>query len=173
VLVVEDDELLRRGLGRAFAKLDWEVDLATTFEQALWAAEQNRPDVVALDLQLVGEWGMDLIDPILSIAPAAKIIVLTGHGTIALTNEAIQRGAKALLPKPQTAEEILRSLDVARERTERTGRTTKSLQQMQLSAVDDALRESGGNKAEAARKLGIDRRTLQRKLSSKAPPPKK
>ena len=100
------------------------------------------------------------------IDPATRIVVLTGYGSVATAVEALRRGAVHYLTKPADADEIL----AAFERSLGDGAASAPLEPMTLDRVEwehinRVLVECGGNVSEAARLLGLHRRTLQRKLS--------
>src|SRR5690606_11363521 len=99
----------------------------------------------------------------------------TGYGSIATATEAMRLGATHYLPKPATVDEILAAF--ARDElpplaaVEGEEATTPSLARAEWEHINRVLADSGGNISEAARRLGIHRRSLQRKLQKY--PPKK
>jgi two-component system response regulator RegA len=110
-----------------------------------------------------------------------QILVLTGYGSIATAVEAVRRGAIDYLNKPVDTEQILAvferensapaasSAPGAATSTSAVNDGTPSLARVEWEHIQRVLNDCGGNISEAARQLGIHRRSLQRKLS-KLPP---
>lgn len=166
LLIVEDDDALRGRLARAFEQRGFEVQTAGTTADADRAVEQETPEFVILDLHMPGESGLDLIPRLKAADPATRIVVLTGYGSIATAIEAIRRGATHYLTKPADADEILAAFDRGSEK-ERDALPLRpmSLDRVQWEHINRVLVECNGNVSEAARALGIHRRSLQRKLA--------
>ena len=166
LLIVEDDDALRGRLVAAFESRGFEVrSVATTSEAARVAAEEL-PELVLLDLRVGADSGLDLIPELTRIDPATRIVVLTGYGSVATAVEAVRRGAVQYLTKPADADEIL----AAFQRGSGAGDATPPLHAMSLDRVEwehinRVLVDCGGNISEAARVLGLHRRSLQRKLA--------
>jgi two-component system response regulator RegA len=171
LLLVEDDTLLRERLARAFSARGFDVRQAANLADAEAAATADAPEFVVLDLRMPGGSGLDLIPKLLAIDPATKIVVLTGYGSVATAVEAVRRGAVHYLTKPADADEIL----AAFARNEKTPDAAAApLQPMSLDRVEwehinRVLLDCDNNISEAARVLGMHRRSLQRKLA-KYPP---
>ena len=113
---------------------------------------------------------MALITHVKAMGAATRILVLTGYGSIATAVEAMRLGAMGYLTKPADAEEILRALEgqtapLALPET----LSTPSLARVEWEHMQRILADCAGNVSEAARRLGIHRRSLQRKLQ-KVPP---
>jgi two-component system response regulator RegA len=167
LLVVEDDEALRGRLVRAFEQRGFEVRAAATADAARSSVAEETPELVVLDLRVGDDNGLDLIPVLKEADPATRIVVLTGYGSIATALEAVRRGATHYLTKPADADEILAAF--ARDAGE-TPSSASLLQPMSLDRVEwehinRVLVECGGNISEAARVLGLHRRSLQRKLA--------
>jgi two-component system, response regulator RegA len=166
MLVVEDDEPLRARLVRAFEQRGFEVRAAATADAAKALVREETPELVVLDLRVGDDNGLDLIPVLKDADPATRIVVLTGYGSIATALEAVRRGATHYLTKPADADEILAAFT----RDTSGAPNTASLQPMSLDRVEwehinRVLVECGGNISEAARVLGLHRRSLQRKLA--------
>ena len=166
LLIVEDDETLRGRLARAFEIRGLDVREVATAKEALSVAREELPELVLLDLRVGADSGLDLIPELTSLDPATRIVVLTGYGSVATAVEAVRRGAVHYLTKPADADEILAAFDRGSGATD----TSPPLQAMSLDRVEwehinRVLMDCGGNISEAARVLGIHRRSLQRKLS--------
>jgi two-component system response regulator RegA len=171
LLLVEDDGLLRERLARAFAARGFDVRQAADIASAETAAATEAPEFVVLDLRMPGGSGLELIPKLLAADPATKIVVLTGYGSVATAVEAVRRGAVHYLTKPADADEILAAFS-------RDGRPTDvasaplqpmSLDRVEWEHINRVLLDCDNNISEAARVLGMHRRSLQRKLA-KYPP---
>jgi two-component system response regulator RegA len=166
LLIVEDDDTLRGRLVTAFENRGLDVRSVSTTVEAARVAAEELPELVLLDLRVGVDSGLDLIPELTRLDPATRIVVLTGYGSVATALEAVRRGAAHYLTKPADADEIL----AAFERGAGAATTTPPHQPMTLDRVEwehinRVLVECGGNISEAARVLGIHRRSLQRKLA--------
>jgi two-component system response regulator RegA len=166
LLIVEDDDALRERLVTAFESRGLEVRSVRTTADAARIAADELPELVVLDLRIGSDSGLDLIPELTRLDPATRIVVLTGYGSVATAVEAVRRGAVHYLTKPADADEIL----AAFERGVGDSTATPPLQAMSLDRVEwehinRVLVDCGGNISEAARVLGIHRRSLQRKLA--------
>ena len=171
LLLVEDDETLRRRLARAFEGRGFEVRAAATAAEAEAALVQDTPEFVVLDLRMPDGSGLDLIPKFTQADPATRIVVLTGYGSIATAMEAVRRGAVDYLTKPADADEILAALERSGSGAAEVPTRPMSLDRMEWEHISRVLMECQNNVSEAARLLGMHRRSLQRKLA-KYPPPR-
>ena len=121
VLVVDDEEGMRRGVVRALANftallpdLDKELSFATeaaeSAEEGLERVRERAPDVLLLDHQLPGMSGLDLLDRLEPLAPDSVTIMITAFASIETAIAATKRGAYDLLPKPFTPEDLKAAL---------------------------------------------------------------
>ena len=164
ILVVDDDERFRDRLVRAFSDRGFDVRGAPDAAEALVLATEDSPEWAVVDLRMPGPSGLDLLRDLLGIDPATRIVVLTGYGSIATAIEAVRRGAVDYLTKPADADQIIAAL----EGTKRTDETMEveipSLARVEWEHIQRALADCNGNVTQAARALGLHRRSLQRKL---------
>jgi two-component system response regulator RegA len=166
VLVVDDDERLLASfasyLGRNRVALT-----ATTGDTACELARQHKPDLAIIDLQLRSESGIDLIRRIKEENPATVVVMISGYGSVEATVRAMRAGADDVLVKPVTWEEIVRRLE--EEPDSDLSIETPTLARAQWEHVHRVLSDCDGNVSMAARRLGMDRSTLQRWLRRPAP----
>ena len=167
LLVVEDDEALRGRLVRAFEQRGFDVRAAGTADAARVVVRDETPELVVLDLRVGDDNGLDLIPVLKDADPATRIVVLTGYGSIATALEAVRRGATHYLTKPADADEILAafSRDASEAPNAAASPQPMSLDRVEWEHINRVLVECGGNISEAARVLGLHRRSLQRKLA--------
>lgn len=166
VLIVDDDKNFCAALAAALRRRGFASAVAHDYSEALAEAEAWAPDKAVVDLRMPGKGGLDLVQALRGKFPEIQVVVLTGFGSIATAVEAIKLGAQHYLTKPASVDEIL----TAFERTTPNPDVTApgepmALEDREREHIDHALNEAGGNVSEAARRLGIHRRTLQRKLA--------
>ena len=166
-LVVDDDETFRERLVLALKRRGDEAYAAATAREGRELAVLNAPDRAIVDLRMPGETGLQLISWLKEDHPAMPIVVLTGFGSIATTQEAILRGAHSYLTKPCSIERILLAFSPEPPSAVRP-LPIPTLDQVEWEHVQRVLADFEGNVTHAAKALGMDRRSLQRRLS-KAP----
>ena len=111
LLLVDDDETFRGRLARALEARGLAVVTAPDPAAALEEARRHAPDYAVVDLKMPGGSGLDLVRELVAHAPAIRIVVLTGYGSIASAVEAMHRGAHHYLSKPADADEIIAALE--------------------------------------------------------------
>jgi two-component system response regulator RegA len=170
ILVVDDDIAFRTRLVRALASRGVDARGAGSSEEAMLLARQSAPQAAILDMRMPGASGLDLIPQLLSISSTMQIVVLTGYGSIATAVEAVRRGATNYLTKPLDADQILAAFETDHAApVPAAAESTPSLARVEWEHIQRILTDCDGNISQAARKLGLHRRSLQRKLS-KLPP---
>lgn len=172
ILLVDDDETLRERLARALRERGYDVRTAGNADQAMQKVREDSPELAVLDLKMPGRSGIDLLKEIRAHDPATEVLILTGYGSIATAVEATKLGAVGYVPKPVDADEILSAFSRMRGERPLAGAApveTPSLARAEWEHIQRVLSDCGGNISEAARRLGIHRRSLQRKLQ-KYPP---
>jgi two-component system response regulator RegA len=116
--------------------------------------------------------GLDLVEELRRIDSSMRIIMLTGYGSIPTAIAAVKRGADHYLSKPADVDQILaayENLRCAPDTEPDVPETVPSLARVEWEHMQRVITDCGGNISQAARLLGIHRRSLQRKLS-KFPP---
>jgi two-component system response regulator RegA len=171
LLLVDDDETFRTRLARALGERGLSVVAVGEPAAALAEARRAAPTFAVVDLKMPGGSGLDLVRDLVALDASLRIVVLTGYGSIASAVEALHRGAHHYLSKPADADEILAALTGERAPRAPAAPQTPTLARAEWEHVSRILADVGGNVSEAARRLGITRRTLQLKL--KKDPPRK
>lgn len=173
-LIVDDDEVFRTRLTRAFSDRGWQPFAAEDATTALRLAAAHSPDLAVVDLRLPGTGGLDIVRELRNLDETTCIIVLTGYGSIATAVSATKLGASHYLSKPADAEQILhcyqRLSQHGGEDSLETETQVPSLARVEWEHIQRVLVDSQGNISQAAKLLGLHRRSLQRKLSKYAPP---
>lgn len=167
-LVIDDDLVFCRILKKSLITLNHSVMTANDTRTAMASVHQLTPDYIILDLNIGQESGIHLINPLLTVAPQAKILMLTGYASIATAVAAVKLGAHHYLSKPCGIDEIIKALDVSPD-TDLSAPIDErlSLEHHEWEYIHQVLDECQGNISEAARVLKMHRRTLQRKLQKK------
>lgn len=186
-LVIDDDLVFNQTLCRTLNRRVKETYSAQNMQQALDAVDKYKPDCAVLDLNLGDENGIDFITPMLQRHPNLKILILTGYSSLTTAVKAVKMGAINYLAKPVDVDTILNYLqdeaksdvnnknnqDVEnykineKDDKEREKLLPLSLENLEWEHIQRILSENDGNITVTARKLGMHRRTLQRKLQKK------
>lgn len=172
ILLVDDDDFFRERLNQAFVRRGYTTSTASCYDEAMVIIRKEQPSMAVVDLKMPGKSGLLLVKDALSIAPELKIVVLTGYGSIATATDAIRLGAVSYLAKPADVDEILKAFsgDVSMDLEGSTEEILPpSLARVEWEHIQRVLTDCDDNISKAAKKLGIHRRTLQRKLYKYAP----
>jgi two-component system response regulator RegA len=169
-LVVDDDDIFRNRLCRAFTARGWEAIGAADGAGALELSSQSSPDLAVVDLRLPGMSGLEIVQELRRLDETICIIMLTGYGSIATALTATKLGADHYLSKPADADQILSAYKrIGEEPGNPPQHSVPSLARVEWEHIQRVLTDCGGNVSQAAKLLGLHRRSLQRKLA-KYPP---
>ncbi|HTD02271.1 response regulator transcription factor [Undibacterium sp.] len=166
LLIIEDDAAFARTLGRSFERRGYKVLLAAGQEEAAALLHQHTPGYAVVDLKLNGNTsGLACVKMLHAHAPNMLIVVLTGFASIATAVEAIKLGACQYLAKPSNTDDIEAAFGhiAGVAEVELTNRST-SIKTLEWERIHEVLAETDFNISETARRLGMHRRTLARKL---------
>ena len=172
LLIVDDDEVFRTRLARAFRERGYDVRAAGNYDEALAAARDESPEMAIVDLRMPGPSGLELVRDLKALDPSTRILVLTGYGSIATAIEAVRIGATYYLPKPADVDDILAAFargEAPPLDPPPSDYAAPSLARAEWEHISRVLSDCGGSISEAARRLGLHRRSLQRKIQ-KYPP---
>lgn len=114
VLLVDDEEDFINSLSQRLEVRGLKVTGATRGEEAIELVDGQEFDAIVLDLSMPGMDGMETLKTIKANHPDAEIIILTGHGTIKTSIEAMKLGAEDFLEKPVDLKELLNKIQEAR-----------------------------------------------------------
>lgn len=107
ILVVDDEEVVRRAHLRTLEATRSDVRAVWNGEEALHAMEENAFDLVLLDLRMPGMDGMSVLKTIKARWPEAEVIIITGYPSVETAKEAIRLGAYDYLAKPVPPNEVI------------------------------------------------------------------
>ncbi|MBI5837274.1 MAG: sigma-54-dependent Fis family transcriptional regulator [Candidatus Eisenbacteria bacterium] len=119
VLVIDDEELIRKSLTKLLVSRGYRVETASTAAQGLARVEEFGPQVVVLDLKLPDMTGLQVLARIREIDVTTEVVVITAFGDVSSAVEAMKAGACDFLKKPYEMEEICLSVEQAARSFER------------------------------------------------------
>ena len=116
VLVADDDPSILEILKLGFRTKGYEVITASDGKSAIQAIEQNRPDLLVLDIEMPHLTGIEVLRHLRKDWPTLPVVIMTAHGTISLAVEAMKEGATEFITKPFEMEQLLLVIQKALER---------------------------------------------------------
>ncbi|MSV32569.1 MAG: sigma-54-dependent Fis family transcriptional regulator, partial [Bryobacterales bacterium] len=131
VLVIEDEEKLRRVVQLQLQTSGYEVELAGTAEEGLALAE--RADLVFTDLRLPGMSGLDFLEKMHALRPGLPVVMMTAFGSVETAVEAMKKGAADFLVKPFSLDHL-------------TAVAAKALEMQDLREENKRLKEELGGR---------------------------
>lgn len=169
LLVIEDDAALSRTLVRSFERRGYRVISADSFEAMQALLPQQTPDYAVIDLKLNGEAsGLACVKALHAHSPKTLIVVLTGFASIATAVEAVKLGACHYLAKPSNTDDIERAFGMTEGNTDvELAARQASIKTLEWERIHEMLVATDFNISETARRLGMHRRTLARKLEKR------
>ncbi len=167
LLIVEDDAAFARTLARSLERRGYEVLSANSQESVLEVLQHHTPAYAVVDLKLKGEGsGLVCVKDLHAHNPEMLIVVLTGFASIATAVEAIKLGACHYLAKPANTDDIEAAFQRSDGETDvKVTARQSSIKTLEWERIHETLAETGFNISETARRLGMHRRTLARKLN--------
>jgi ActR/RegA family two-component response regulator len=141
------------------------VDGATPLAELLQTWD---PAFAVVDLKLGTNSGLHCVRALHAHDPKMRIVVLTGYASITTAVESIKLGASHYLPKPSNTDDIEAAFNKAGGDVDATiGSQQSSLKTWEWERINETLAATGFNISETARRLGMHRRTLARKLEKR------
>lgn len=170
LLLVDDDEAFRNALGQALSRRGFAVSTAADAECAEELARKQIFEYALVDVRMPGRSGIELVAALHQLDEGTRIVVLTGYGTIANAVLAMRAGAVDYLTKPVDAAACERAL-LGRSLSPPANEAHRvpSLDRVEWEYLQRVIADAEGNISEAARRLGMHRRSLQRKISRHPP----
>ena len=175
ILLVDDSFVLRDRLAMAFEERGFRVLVAGTCNEAVEVFRADPADLAVVDLRMPVRTGLTVIADLKEIRPDVQVLILSGFGSIATAIDSIRLGAVNFLPKPADADDILNAFKRGGSEVQVVENdeqiSAPTLAQAEWEHIHRILADCSNNISEAARRLGIHRRSLQRKLRKRAPEP--
>lgn len=123
VLIVDDEEKFADYLCKRLVNHEYNVETASSGEEAIEKIQKANYDVVILDILMPGIDGIEALRTIKKLKPLVEVIMLTGHASVESGVEGMKLGAYDYLMKPCETEELVAKIDKAYERkSEQEGR---------------------------------------------------
>lgn len=169
LLIVDDDNALRRTLARSMESRNFDVTVAESVADAMMQIANTPPDYAILDLKLEDGHGLEVVEKLRSVRPECRIVILTGFGNIATAVAAVKAGALDYLPKPANPDEIERALLQSEGSLPEPPEDPMSADRVRWEHIQRVFEQCDRNVSETARRLKMHRRTLQRILAKHAP----
>jgi len=168
VLLIDDHEAFSTNLGRGFSDIGFTVWLERDFTSARIVAETQSPRLIIMELKVAGEWALDQVETFRAICPDCRLVIATVYPAVATAVRATRLGVNAYLVKPVTPDLVLSVLQDSDSSVGKTDPRWPSLDRTIWEYLNQMF-VTAGSMSEAARRLGLDRRSLRRMLS-KYPP---
>ncbi len=169
VHIVDDDSTVRHLLRGIVESGGWDTEVYESAERFLAVYSGERPGCVLLDMRMPGMSGFDLLRELKDRDSVLSVIMVTGHGDVALAVQAMKDGALDFIEKPVAAIRILETVPLAvnwslAEFGKRRARAEKELRLSRLTErerqVLDRVVQGEINK-KVAKRLGISEKTVE------------
>ncbi len=134
LLIVDDDDQMRRTLANRFERQGMAVTSAASGEEALAKAAATRCDVALLDLHLPGIGGIELLSRLKELQPEFEALMLTAHSSIETAVLAMKRGAYDYLTKPFHLPELEIHIQKAFEKVQLARREKQWVEQLRYQS---------------------------------------
>jgi len=168
LMIVDDDVVFCEVLAEAFERRGFSVRVAHDVREGITLAENELPEYAVVDLRMPGASGLELVEVLKNLDENTRIVVLTGYASVATAVEAIKLGAVHYLAKPADADEIIAAFQKGQGDSGIPVRDKPlSVARLEWEHIQKVMNECNGNVSETARRLGMHRRTLQRKLAKR------
>jgi two-component system response regulator RegA len=168
LLIVEDDVVFSRTLQRSFERRGYVVATVSEPKELEALLQTRTPDYAVVDLKLTNASGLVCVEVLHAHDPDTVIVVLTGYASITTAVQAIKLGATSYLAKPANTDDIEKAFGMtAGDAAVPIGTRQTSIKTVEWEHINEVLAETGFNVSETARRLGMHRRTLARKLDKK------
>ncbi|MBT0571409.1 response regulator transcription factor [Curvibacter sp. CHRR-16] len=166
MLIVEDDADFARTLARSFTRRGYRVEHVANLVELEHKLATFDPHYAVVDLKLNNEAsGLVCVQRLHQYDPSMLIVVLTGFASIATAVESIKLGACHYLAKPSNTDDIEAAFSRVEGQVDvELARQSTSIKTLEWERIHETLVETGFNISETARRLGLHRRTLARKL---------
>ena len=166
LIIIEDDVSFAKALRRSFERRNYTVTVCERLEMLGEILKTSSPGFAVVDLKLSGSSGLEGVKILHAHDPEMKIVVLTGFASIATAVEAIKLGASQYLAKPSNTDDIERAFGkITGDSTVALTDRPTSIKSLEWERIHETLVASEFNISETARRLGMHRRTLARKLA--------
>jgi FixJ family two-component response regulator len=169
VFVVDDDDSVRKALGRLFGAAGYRVEAFASAEEFLHRSRRDGPGCVVLDVLMPGLGGLELQQALAGSGRPLPVVFITGHGDIPMSVRAMKAGAVDFLPKPFDDQDLLGAVHQAVQRSIRDGRSCSEVAELRGRADSLSQRErevfamvvAGLANKQVGHRLGITEKTVK------------
>ncbi len=116
ILIVDDEDGMRRLLSRVLTKQGYQVETAGSGSEAMALVAGEGFDLVITDIHMPGMGGLELMEELRGFDPALPVVVITAYGTVESAVQALRSGAYDYLTKPFETDEIRLTVEKVFER---------------------------------------------------------
>ena len=169
LLLVDDDEPFLKRLAKAMEKRGFSVETAETIAGGRAVATARPPAYAVVDLRLEDGNGLSVVEVLRTKRPDCRVVVLTGYGAIATAVAAVKIGATDYLSKPADANDIINALLNDEGKLPPPPENPMSADRVRWEHIQRVYELCDRNVSETARRLNMQRRTLQRILAKRSP----
>jgi DNA-binding NtrC family response regulator len=113
VLIADDEFDFASTLQTRLNLRDFEATMVSSGEEAVQAVEQQKPDVLLLDLKMPDLDGLEVLSRLKEMGAETKVIILTGHGSFEVGREGMELGAFDYIMKPVDLNELIVKIEDA------------------------------------------------------------
>ena len=131
ILIVDDDEGIRKSLALIVKSKKYGVGMAGTGQEALEKARSEDINVALVDLKLPDMEGVNLIAPLKEMHPELAVIMITGFASVETAIQALNKGASAYITKPLNIDELCAKVEEALEKQRLLAENKRLLQELQ------------------------------------------
>lgn len=137
ILLVDDEVIFTKNMSRLLESRGYHVTAVNSGDEAIKALDQDRYDVMVLDMKMPGMDGITTLKEVKKLQLFTETLILTGHGAIDTALEAIKLGAYDYLTKPCEVDELVEKIEDAREKNNNNNGGKKSI----LGALTNGIRK--------------------------------
>ena len=172
IIIIDDEVEFSKSLARNLEAYQFNAMALNTYDQVKSFSFQN-DQTILVDLRFGQKSGLEIIGQIRKQTSDAFIVMMTGFGTISTAVEAMKLGANDYLTKPFRLNQLLKVINPHSEEENITEEnelgTDMSLDRVEREYIEYILAQENGNITKAAKRLGLHRQSLQRKLKKYVP----
>lgn len=168
LLLLDDDVAFRERLAKSFRARGYLARQASSLAEVEECLNNYAPTHAVIDLCLKRESGLEAVS-LLCQKCFSKVVVLTGYSSAPTALEAVRRGAVNYLSKPVSLEDLMSALfgPPLQPLSTASKPNAPTLAELEWEHIQRVMLECGGNVTHAAKRLGLHRQALQRKLRNK------
>ena len=113
VLIVDDEDIVRRAHLRSLATTGCETRVAGDGTEAIRLMEEQPSDVILLDIRMPGLDGMEVLRTLKSRWPESEVVIITGYPNLDSAKQAVRLGACDYIAKPVAPEDVVKAANEA------------------------------------------------------------